>query len=110
MSDRVLGRGSYGAVYLAMEVATSRQVACKIVDLDAAAHQLTELSVSDIAREDWHEGVRRLTRGKELVMREVKILSKLSHVGLDLRSLSQTNTSQPHIVNFKKAFVSSCAL
>jgi serine/threonine protein kinase len=111
VSDRSLGRGSYGAVYLAKEEATSRQLACKIVDLDVAAHKLTEVSASGVAGEEWHERIRRVARGKELVMREVRILSKLSHVCAEsCQCPITTDTSQPHIVNLKKAFISSGAL
>jgi hypothetical protein len=85
-------------------------MACKIVDLDVAAHRLTENSVSEIVGEAWNERVRRVARGRELVMREIKILSKLSHVSSQTPSSSNTDTPQPHIVNLKKAFVSSGAL
>ncbi len=57
-------------------------MACKIVDLDEAAHKLTESSGSGAAGEGWNEQIRRLARGKELVMREIRILSKLSHVSI----------------------------
>ncbi len=111
VSDRVLGQGSYGAVYLAKEASTSRQMACKIVDMDVVAHKLTEVSVSDVAAEEWHERIRRVARGRELVLREIRILSDLSHVCAEsCQWLSTTDTSQPHIVNFKKAFISSGAL
>jgi hypothetical protein len=98
-------------VYLTKEVATSRQIACKIVDLDEAAHKRTEGSGSDAAGEGWNERVRRPTHGKELVLREIRILSKLSHVRIAKpQCLSYTDTSQPHIVNLKKAFISNSAL
>ncbi len=111
VSDRVLGQGSYGAVYLANEVATSRQIACKIVDIDIAADQLTHESGSDIFVEGSNERLRRLARGKELVMREVRILSRLSHVCIsNLQILSYADMSQPHIINLKKAFITDSSL
>ena len=111
VSDRVLGQGSYGAVYLANEVATSRQVACKIVDIDLAADQLTNESGSDVLVEGWNERLRRLARGKELVMREVRILSRLSHVCISsIQFLNYINMSQPHIINLKKAFITKSSL
>jgi serine/threonine protein kinase len=111
VSHRVLGQGSYGAVYLANEVATSRQIACKIIDIDQAADQLTNESGSDVVLEGWNERLRRLARGKELVMREVRILSRLSHVCIsNLQFLSYTDMSQPHIINLKKAFITDNSL
>jgi hypothetical protein len=86
-------------------------MACKIVDLDEAAHKRTEDSGSDAASEGWNERVRRLTHGKELVMREIRILSKLSHVHIaNPQCPSHTDACQPHIVNLKKAFISNSAL
>jgi hypothetical protein len=85
-------------------------MACKIVDVDAAAHSLTEDSVSDVVGEAWNDRVRRVARGREPVMREVKILSKLSHVRSQTPCSSNTDTFQPHIVNLMKAFISSGAL
>jgi serine/threonine protein kinase len=111
VSDRVLGQGSYGAVYLANEVATSRQIACKIIDIDQAADQLTNEFGSDVVLEGWNERLRRLTRGKELVMREVRILSRLSHVCIyNHQFLSYADMSQPHIINLKKAFITDSSL
>jgi serine/threonine protein kinase len=111
ISDRVLGQGAYGAVYLAQESSTSRQMACKIIDLDVAADRLTERSLSSAKGEDWNRRLRRVAHGRELVMREIKILSKLSHVCIMIpRYLSHTDASQPHIINLKKAFISSNAL
>jgi hypothetical protein len=55
-------------------------MACKIVDLDVAANKLTEVPVSNVAEEEWQERVHRIARGRKLVMREIRILSKLSHV------------------------------
>jgi hypothetical protein len=79
-------------VYLARDIATSRQMACKIVDIDAAAKQLTETSEVDVVGEQWHDWDRRLARGRDLAMREIRILSKLSHVRVNLQSSSHTNT------------------
>jgi hypothetical protein len=76
-----------------------------------AAHKLTEVSISDVAGEEWHERIHRIARGRELVMREIRILSKLSHVCTEtFQLLNTTDTFQPHIVNLKKAFISSSAL
>lgn len=96
---------------MANEVETSRQIACKIVDIGLAADQLTHESGSDIVVEGWNERLRRLARGKELVMREVRILSRLSHVCIsNLQFLSYTDMSQPHIINLKKAFITDSSL
>jgi hypothetical protein len=57
-------------------------MACKIVDLDVAANRLTDGPISNVG-EERYERVRRIARGRELVMREIRILSKLSHVRID---------------------------
>ena len=84
VSDRALGQGSYGAVYLAEEVGTSTQIACKIVDIDAAANKLADNSTYDPLGEDWSRRARSVARAKQVVMREVRILSKLSHVSIEM--------------------------
>ncbi|CZR59166.1 related to myosin light chain kinase 2 [Phialocephala subalpina] len=94
ISDRVLGQGQYGAVYLGTEVGTSKQLACKVINLSEAADNLAEHS-SAVAGKAWHERVERAREGIRLVMREIKILSKLSH---------------PNIVDLKKTFCSNTHL
>jgi serine/threonine protein kinase len=80
VSDRVLGKGQYGAVFLADEVATFKQVACKIVDLQLAAKEITENVQLEGNGSNWAESILRIREGKNLVMREINILSQLSHV------------------------------
>jgi hypothetical protein len=80
VSDRILGSGQYGAVYLAKEVITLRQVACKIVDLNNAAKQLTEGSSLLNPGEAWRRGYARAATERERVKREIEILATLSHV------------------------------
>ncbi len=78
----MLGRGQYGGVFLAKEAATSKQMACKIVNLKEAAKQLAENTASGTP-EICRKGVFRHTvDGTSLVMREIQILVKLSHVSL----------------------------
>ena len=57
-------------------------MACKIIELDEAADRLTERSLSNVKGENRREKLRRVAHGRDLVMREVKILSKLSHVSI----------------------------
>jgi len=74
ITDRLLGTGQYGKVYLAKELATSRQVACKIVDLNKAGDDIPDLA------ETWVQHIR---RGKEEAIRlhrEIKLLAELNHV------------------------------
>jgi serine/threonine protein kinase len=90
VSDRVLGSGQYGKVYLAHEVSTWRQLACKIVELNEAARQLAGLHNTS-TRDDslTHDPLRWIEerRERQKAMREIEILSKLSHVSILLSRL-----------------------
>jgi hypothetical protein len=70
ISDRLLGSGMFSKVYLASDVTTKRQLACKIVDLratvPASGHTAREITTS---RED-----------RERLIREVDLLTRLNHV------------------------------
>ena len=74
MLDRVLGSGVYGSVYLSKEVATSRQVACKVVDLPSAIKKLAT------SENSWSEGAKQAKNMRKKVLQEIGILSKISHV------------------------------
>jgi hypothetical protein len=85
VSNRVLGKGQYGAVYLAQEIlpTTTKQLACKIVNIREAVYSLQEDSNPDAS----NMGQKRAARSKpdvDNVMREIRILSKLSHVSWKL--------------------------
>ena len=80
MTNRVLGKGHYGAVYLAKEITTSRQMACKIVELEIGASRIMKSS-QDLEMSGL-QNIKQET-GKERIMREIKILAKLSHVSAD---------------------------
>lgn len=74
VTDRLLGSGHYGKVYLATEVATRRQLACKVVNLRAAAAAVSNDNLADASAERTMGG----KRGR--LMREVEILTMLNHV------------------------------
>ncbi|TVY62725.1 Meiosis-specific serine/threonine-protein kinase mek1 [Lachnellula suecica] len=95
VSDRILGKGTYGAVYLATEAATLNQVACKIVNLTSCADKHMEHRSYAKAGNLYHNQLVRAAEGRKVAMREINILSQLSH---------------PHIINLKKAFVTSTSL
>lgn len=84
MSDRILGQGSYGAVYLALDLsqdlASKKQVACKIINLTASGEKHMEQRPDLKAGDMWHNQLRRANEGRNIALREIKILSKLSHV------------------------------
>ncbi|KAK2628474.1 hypothetical protein QTJ16_001577 [Diplocarpon rosae] len=90
ISTRMLGSGQYGKVFLAKEVATSKQVACKIIDFEEAMKNQGAMSQSSLDTGDENHVI---TRDK--IMREIRILSELSH---------------PHIVNLRKAFYSESTI
>ncbi|PBP17589.1 serine/threonine protein kinase [Diplocarpon rosae] len=90
ISTRMLGSGQYGKVFLAKEVASSKQVACKIIDFEEAMKNQGAMSQTSL---DTATGNYVITRDK--IMREIRILSELSH---------------PHIVNLRKAFYSESTI
>ncbi|KAH0610025.1 uncharacterized protein H6S33_012571 [Morchella sextelata] len=77
LSSRILGAGGYGRVYMAWDVKTHRQVACKVMELrpDAKGGK----------KKNW-------ARLREMYMREVEVLRSLSH---------------PNIMSIHKAFSTS---
>ncbi|TQS35838.1 hypothetical protein Golomagni_03730 [Golovinomyces magnicellulatus] len=111
VSERLLGKGHFGAVFLAQDLVTSRQLACKIVDLSEAAYEITETIQSDPLGQRWINKFHKDRDGKRLVMREIRILSKLSHVCVtSLMSHYMLISSKPHIINLIKAFCSDTHL
>jgi len=98
-------------VYLANRVEGLKQLACKIVNLDTSADRLAQNSPEMNNSEAWVDRARQIWDMKKFMMREVKILSKLSHVG-NPKSANRTEAHniQPHIINLHMAFYSSNAL
>lgn len=85
MSDRLLGTGQFGSVYLAREVATSRQMACKIVKLDlVTGHKPAKTQPCLNIGDEWQTEALRSKDEGGIVMREVNILSRLRHVSIKL--------------------------
>ena len=81
VSERKLGNGRFGDVFLAHEVETTKQVACKIVDLNLASQQLADSHSSVPSDTTWEAGLRLAREEKRKILREIGILAKLSHVG-----------------------------
>ncbi|EED18149.1 serine/threonine protein kinase, putative [Talaromyces stipitatus ATCC 10500] len=83
ITDRLLGEGSFGQVRMAVNLCTTSQVACKVVNLRAVKEAVTgrnDLSGTDLL---------------ELQKREVSILEKLSH---------------PNIIGVEKVFMMESSL
>ncbi|KAG9245311.1 kinase-like domain-containing protein [Calycina marina] len=88
ISNRMLGKGQYGNVFLATEVATKKQLACKIINIELAMSSLSsQSSAATMPRSRWEEAQFQ----KKRVLLEIRILSKLSH---------------PNIIDLKRAFCS----
>ena len=70
-------------MYLAKELATNKQIACKVVDLDIAIRSVSE-SRPDRCESGalWKSGVESAKRHRKKVLLEIEILSKLSHVSV----------------------------
>jgi len=87
----LLGSGVYGSVYLANDVLTQKQVACKIVDLRRKA---VEPDGYDTPLDGAHkkevqafaEQEKGISEARKKQIREIEILSKLSHVRNDFSS------------------------
>jgi serine/threonine protein kinase len=105
--DRKLGCGKYGSVYLAREVSTTRQVACKIVDLDLAMHQLSSQSFAT-AGERWEAGVQAARDERRKMMREIKILAGISHVSCSPQIRTPTHPAAEHYQPQESFLLSAC--
>ncbi|KAK0099852.1 Meiosis-specific serine/threonine-protein kinase mek1 [Cadophora gregata f. sp. sojae] len=92
VSNRMLGSGQYGAVFLATEKATFKQTACKVIDFRSSADQRLQIANKSLDETDTRE---LSANEKATVKREISILSQLSH---------------PHVVNLRKAFCSDTTM
>jgi len=79
----MLGKGQYGNVYLATEATTTKQLACKVIDLELAMKNLSLQSAGNASLQRWESGMR-VAHQKKKILREIKILAKLSHVSSDV--------------------------
>jgi serine/threonine protein kinase len=81
----LLGRGIYGTVYLATEVGTTKQLACKIVDLRREAPKLPDREQCHDDKQSKVQAFAKKATGavavRKKLMREIEILSKINHVG-----------------------------
>ncbi len=77
ITHRLLGSGQFGQVYLAHEP-SGAQLACKIVDLSRCGEVIGDSS------ETFQDCVRRGREEKRRIFTELKILSELSHVSVEI--------------------------
>lgn len=80
VSDRKLGSGRFGDVFLATEISTSKQVACKVVDMDLATRQHSDSQSGAATGTTLESGVLFAKEESRRFLREIRILAKLSHV------------------------------
>lgn len=106
----MLGSGVYGSVYLANDLVTPKQLACKVVDLRRNAvdpgGSETPLNVGHRMKvQAYAEKEKVVAEVRKKLIREVEILSKLSHVRTHSSPLiACTEKSQPNIATLYKAF------
>ncbi|RDW89508.1 hypothetical protein BP6252_01540 [Coleophoma cylindrospora] len=91
ISERSIGSGCTGTVYLAKDLSTSKQLACKIINRSLALEAFLPSAVSAADP----EGVPGASVRSSKVMREIEILSQLSH---------------PNVINLKQTFISDCTI
>lgn len=77
VSDRILGSGQFGNVYLSKDLSSNRQIACKIIDLDSAIRSVAEDRPN---RSESGRPAHSAVYHRKKVLLEIEILSKLSHV------------------------------
>ena len=85
ISERKLGFGAFGSVYGAIDIATKRQVACKIIDLCSIANKVKEeihgLRQNENDNAAYLADYRRLMKTHtQRASQEYLLLAKLSHV------------------------------
>ena len=98
VTDRLLGAGAFGKVFMAIEQSARRQVACKLVDLrmlrpkmqntfgrpeQPAAAENVDSRIQLRKVKDWGNQQRRgkgLEHKLKIYFREVEILASISHV------------------------------
>jgi uncharacterized protein YukJ len=92
LTDRILGAGAYGRVFMVVDRVSRRQKACKVVDLRKLRplpieHPATAVDVNETAEmgklKEWAEkqkGASRLKDKLKVYAREFEILNYLNHV------------------------------
>lgn len=77
ITDRLLGSGQFGQVFLAKDLPNSQQLACKVVDLGRCGETIPG------SGETWQDQACRARDEKRRIFQEIKVLSQLSHVSYD---------------------------
>ncbi|KAK0879095.1 hypothetical protein LTR87_007045 [Friedmanniomyces endolithicus] len=85
--DRVLGCGGHGSVFVAVKRSTSRQVACKIVEVPSITRAAPQATPTALA--EFNAIQLRLRKKRADLTREYEVLKDLSH---------------PNIISLKKVF------
>lgn len=121
MTDRLLGAGAFGRVFMAVEQSTRSQLACKVVDLrklypktrigrheyPAAAEDVDNRvqlrKVKDLATERKRDN--KLDEKLRVYHREIDILASISHVSCPSSSSSVLTIGQPNIIGLEKVYM-----
>lgn len=125
MSDRLLGAGAFGKVFMAIEQSTRAQVACKVVDLrkltpnlqnefgrpeQPAAAEDVDNKVQARKVKAWADQKKRekgVAAKLKMYFREIDILATISHVSLSKTvSVAPTDVhDQPNIIGLEKVYI-----
>ncbi|KAI9646988.1 hypothetical protein NHQ30_004989 [Ciborinia camelliae] len=92
ISDHVLGSGIAGEVFLAKNVVTSKQIACKVVKIKSLRNPLPSSQNSSVSGRTESNQQQDVDWERKSYLREIDILSKLNH---------------PNIISIQKAFLSN---
>ncbi|KAK2749833.1 hypothetical protein FQN57_005247 [Myotisia sp. PD_48] len=121
ITNRVLGCGAYGKVFMAIDEVQSRQLACKVVNLAALKNRLRKLELSKLPAKTNQNSMggnmkrRRLTCRVESKLkmydREVEILQNLRHVSVVFHiDKTAADRKQPNIIGIEKVFKTQDAM
>ncbi|KAL9119819.1 MAG: hypothetical protein Q9187_003626 [Circinaria calcarea] len=108
VTPRKLGIGAHGHVYMAIDIRTGRQLACKVINLRSVREkEMERVRIGTLPAKTSKEAFeRRIEELTACVLREVEIMKDLSHVRMstNLTLDSCLTEIQPNVVHLEKVF------